>query len=113
VKAFLELLAHPRGCGLRQLPQTGLLAQRLDVAHRQAPNERADHKRLQWLGAQQLRGPRKQLGRERLGRLTHLRDLDLELALGGLQRAWAKPVAQPRPVVLKPALRAWPALIAR
>jgi hypothetical protein len=34
-----------------------LLAQRLDVAHRQAAHERADHRRLQRLGPQQLRRP--------------------------------------------------------
>ena len=32
---------------------------------------------------------------ERLSRLPHLRDLDLKLALGGLQLERAKPVAQP------------------
>jgi hypothetical protein len=50
---------------------------RLDVAHRQAPHERADHQRLQRLGPQQLRGSGEQLGRERLSRLANLRDLDL------------------------------------
>ena len=95
LEAFLELLADPRRGRLRQLPQPGLLAQRLDVTHRQAADERADHQRLQRLSAQQLRRAGEQLGRERLGRLTNLRDLNLKLALGGLQRRGAEPVAQP------------------
>jgi hypothetical protein len=76
LKALFELLAHPRRGRLRQLAQPGFLAEVLDVAHRQAPDERADHQRLQRLGAQQLRGAREQLGRERLRRLADLRDLD-------------------------------------
>ena len=43
-----------------QLAQSGLLAQRLDVTHRQPPDERADHQRLQRLRADQLGAPRKQ-----------------------------------------------------
>jgi hypothetical protein len=112
LKALLELLAHPRHGRLRQLPEPGLLAQVLDVAHRQAAHERADHQRLQRLGPQQLGCAGEQLGGERLRRLADLRDLDLQLTLRGLQCAWAKPIAQPTAVVLKPALRLRPALIA-
>jgi hypothetical protein len=55
----------------------------------------------------------KQLRDERLGRLAHLRDLDLQLALQRLHPARAKPVAQPRVIVAQPALMRRPALIAR
>jgi hypothetical protein len=82
-----------------------------DVAHRQAAHERADHQRLQRLGPQQLRRPGEELGGERLRRLADLRDLDLKLALGGLDPARAKPVAQPTLIVAQPALIVGPALI--
>jgi hypothetical protein len=77
LKAFAQLAADPRGGRLRELPEPGPVAQRLDVAHRQAPDERADHHRPQRLGAQQLRAAREQPGDERLGRLPNLRYLDL------------------------------------
>src|SRR5204862_971189 len=48
---------------------------------------------------------------ERLGRLADLRDLDLELALGGLHRPRPEPVAHPRVVVAQPALILGPPLI--
>src|SRR4051794_7539856 len=96
LEAVAQLLADPRGGRLRELPQPGLLAQRFDVAHRQAADERADHHRLQRLGAQQLRAAREQLGDERLRRLADLGYLDRKLALGGLHPARAKAVAQPR-----------------
>jgi len=110
LEAFLQLLADPRHRRLRQLPQPRLSAQRLDIAHRQAPDERADHQRLQRLRAQQLRRAREQLGRERLRRLADLRHLDLELPLGGLHRPRAEPVPQPAllaallPLIVRPAL---------
>src|SRR5439155_10899136 len=50
---------------------------------------------------------RKQLGDERLGRLTDLGNLDRKLALGGLHPARAKPVAQPS-LIVRPALIARP-----
>src|SRR4029453_19056258 len=90
-----------------------LLAQRLDVAHRQPPDERADHHRPQRLSAQHLRAARKQLADERLGRLPDLRDLDLELPLKRLHPARSKAVAKSRVVVAQPALMRRPALIAR
>jgi hypothetical protein len=105
LKALAQLGAHPRG-GLRQLPQPGLLAQRLHIAHRQAAHERADHHRPKRLRAQQLGAPGEQLRDERLGRLTDLRDLHLKHPLGGLHPPRAKPVAQPR-------RRLGPTLIAR
>jgi hypothetical protein len=61
LKALTELLTNPRGGRLRELPEACLIAQRLDVAHRQAPDERADHHRPQGLGAQELRSPREEL----------------------------------------------------
>jgi hypothetical protein len=112
LKALAQLAADPRGGRLGELAEPGLLAQRLDVAHRQAAHERADHHRLQRLGPQQLGAAREQLGHERLGRLAHLRHLDLELALGRLQPARPKPVAQPAPVVAQPTLVVGPALVA-
>ena len=38
-----QFAADPCGGRLRQLPEPGLLAQRLDIAHSQATHERADH----------------------------------------------------------------------
>jgi hypothetical protein len=113
LEALAQLLADARGGRLRQLPEPRLLAQRLDVAHRQTPDERADHQRLERLRPDQLGPPREQLRGERLGRFTDLRDLDLELSLRGLQRARAKTVAQPAAIVAQPALMVGPALIAR
>ena len=49
----------------------------------------------QRLSAQDLRAAREQLRDERLGRLAHLRDLDLELPLERLHGSGAKAVAQP------------------
>jgi len=97
LKALPELAAKPLGGRFRQLPEPCLLAQRLDVAHRQASDERADHHRPQRLGAQDLRAARKQLGDEWLGRLADLRDLDLELPLQRLHPARTKPVAKAVP----------------
>jgi hypothetical protein len=113
LEALPELAADPRGGRLRQLPQPRLLAQRLDVAHRQPPDERADHHRPKRLRAQHLRAARKQLRDERLGRLPDLRQLDLELPLERLHPAGAKAVAKSRVVVAQPALIVGPALIAR
>src|SRR3954470_13587406 len=96
LEALAQLLADPRCGRLRELAQPGLLAQRLDVAHREAAHEGADHHRLQWLGAQQLGPARKQRRDERLGRLADLRDLQRQFALGGLQPPRPIPVAQPR-----------------
>ena len=93
LEAFLELLTHPGGRRLRELPEPYLLAQRLDIAHRQPADERADHKRLQRLGPQQLRGPGEQLRRERLRRLANLRDLNRQFALRGLQLPVAMPTS--------------------
>jgi hypothetical protein len=108
LKAFPELAADARGGRLGELAEPGLLAQRLDVAHRQPAHERADHHRLERPGAQQLRPPGEQLADERLGRLAHLRDLDRELALGGLHPTRPKAIAQPA-LVIGPALIARPA----
>jgi hypothetical protein len=41
-----------------ELAERGLLAERLDVAHREPAHERADHHRLQRLCTQQLRAAR-------------------------------------------------------
>jgi hypothetical protein len=92
-KALAQLAADPGRSRLRQLAQPGLLAQRLDIAHREAAHERADHHRLQRLRAQQLRAAREQLGDERLGRLPDLRDLDRELPLRRLDPARPEAVA--------------------
>ena len=105
-KALTQLRADPGRGRLRQLAEPGLLAQRLDVAHRQPAHERADHHRPQRLGSQQLRAAREQLGDERLGRFADLRDLHRKLALRGLHPARPEAVAQPR-------RRLPPALIAR
>jgi hypothetical protein len=106
LEALTQLAADPLGGRLRQLPQPRLLAERLDVAHRQPAHERADHHRPQRLAAQDLRAAREQPRDERLGGLPELRDLDLELPLERLQLARAKAVA-------KPALIRRPALITR
>jgi hypothetical protein len=110
-EAVFELLADPRRGRLRQLAESGLLAQRLDVAHRQAAHERADHQRLQRLGPQQLRSPGRQLAGKRLRRLADLLDLHRQLAFRGLDPARAKAVAQPALVVTQPALVLRPALV--
>jgi hypothetical protein len=92
--AVLELCADPRHARRRYLPQAGLLAERLDIAHREPAHERPDHQRLQRLRRQEaLRLPREQLRRERLGCLAQLRDLELELTLRRLQPARAPAVA--------------------
>jgi hypothetical protein len=56
---------------------------------------------------------REQLRDERLRGLAHLRDLDLELALCGLQPARAIAVSEPRVEVAKATLVVGPALVAR
>jgi hypothetical protein len=61
LKALAQLGADARRGRLRELPQPGLLAQRLDIAHRQTADERADHHRPQRLRAQQLGPAREQL----------------------------------------------------
>ncbi|HWF51842.1 MAG TPA: hypothetical protein VG294_14480, partial [Solirubrobacteraceae bacterium] len=43
---LVQLRADRRHRRLRRLPEPGLFAQRLDVAHRQAADEPADHQRL-------------------------------------------------------------------
>jgi hypothetical protein len=113
LEALAQLLADALSGRLRQLPEPHLLAERLDVAHRQPAHERADHHRPQRLAAQDLRAAREQLRDERLGGLADLRDLDLELPLERLQLARAKAVAQPAPIVAQPTLISRPALIAR
>src|SRR3954451_1858974 len=80
LEALAQLLADPRCGRLRELAQPGLLAQRLDVAHRQATHEGADHHRPQRLGAKHLGAALKEPRDERLGGLADLRGLDLELA---------------------------------
>jgi hypothetical protein len=95
LEALAQLAADPGGGRLGQLAEPGLLAQRLDIAHREPAHERADHHRPQRLGAQQLRAARKQLRDERLGRLADLRELHPKLSLGRLHPARAEPVAQP------------------
>jgi hypothetical protein len=112
LKALSELLADTRRGRLRQLPEPRLLAQRLDIPHRQSSHERADHHRPQRLGAQQLAAAREQLRDERFGGLADLRNIDLDLSLARLHPAGAKPVAQPRPIVAQPALILGPALVA-
>jgi hypothetical protein len=62
-------------------------------------------------GAKQLRRVREERRHERLGGLAHLRDLHLQLALGGLHRAGAIAVPKPRVEVAKAALVVGPALI--
>src|ERR671915_1473818 len=113
LEALPEHLADALSGRLRELPQPRLFAERLDVAHRQPPDERADHHRPQRLRAQHLRAARKQLRDERLGRRPDLRDLDLELALERLHPARPKAVAQPRVIVAQPTLIVRPALVAR
>ena len=75
LKPLTQLRANPRRGRFRHAPQPGLLAQRLDVTHRQPAHERADHQRLQRLSPQQLRGARKQPRHERRSSLPDLRDL--------------------------------------
>ena len=99
LEALAKLLADPRGGRLRQLAEPGLLAERLDVAHREAADEGADHHRPQRLGPQHLRGAWEQPRGERLGGLSDLGDLDRKLPLQGLHLARAKAVAKPAPVV--------------
>jgi hypothetical protein len=101
-----------RGGRLRELPEPSLLAERLDVSHREPSDEGADDHRLQGLGAKQLRRVREERRDERLRGLAHLRDLDLELSLCGLHAAWAVAASEPRVEVAKAALIVGPALIA-
>jgi hypothetical protein len=111
LEALPELGADPRRGRLRELAEPGLLAERLDIAHRKPADERADHHRSQRLRPQHLRGMRKKPRDERLGGLSDLRDLDLQLALEGLHLAGTKAVAKPAPVVAKAPLVVGPALM--
>src|SRR5919206_2166024 len=54
LEALAQLLTDARRGRLRELPEPGPLAERLDVAHRQAADEGADHQRPQWVGAKHL-----------------------------------------------------------
>jgi hypothetical protein len=83
-------------------PSPSLLAERLDVSHRQPSDEGADDHRLQGLGAKQLRRVREERRDERLRGLAHLRDLDLELSLCGLHAAWAVAVLSPESKLRRP-----------
>jgi len=112
LEALAELGADPRRGRLRELAEPRLLAERLDVSHRESANERSDHHRLQGPGAKQLRRVREERGDERLRGLAHLRDLDLEFALGGLHAPGAIAIAQSRVEVAKPALVVGSALVA-
>ena len=78
------------------LTEPNLLTQRLNITHRQPAYEPTDHKRLQRVGAEQAFAVplREQLGQERDRGVPGLRDLDLKLALPGLQMPWPKPVAK-------------------
>jgi hypothetical protein len=111
LEALPELLTDALGGRPRELPQPSLVAERLDVAHRQPPDERADHHRPQRLCAQHLGAARKQLRDKRLGGLADLGDLDLKLPLQRLHPARAKAVAKSRVIVAQPALIVGPALI--
>src|SRR5205085_6599692 len=78
----------------RHLAESGPGAERLDVAHRESPDEGADDECLERLGLQHsLRLAREQLRGEGLSGLAQLRDLDLERALGGLDMTRAPAVA--------------------
>ena len=55
LKALPELAADARRGRLRELPEPGLRAERLDVTRQQSPDERANDHRLERLGAKQLR----------------------------------------------------------
>jgi hypothetical protein len=103
LKPVAQLAADPGGGRLGERSEPGLLAQRLDVAHRQPADERADHHRPQRLGAQRLRPSRKQRRDERLGGLADLGNVHLKLALRGLNPPRAKAVAQAS-LALRPAL---------
>src|SRR5437764_4036377 len=107
LKPLAQLRTDRRDCRLRGAAEPCLFAQRLDVAHRQATNERADHQRLQRVRPQQpLAVPlREQLGDERDRRLSDLRNLDPQLTLPGLQMPGTESVALRRP-------RLGPALVA-
>ncbi len=90
-EALLQLAAEPGGGRLRHLAEPGLLAQRLDVAHRQATHEGADHQRLERLAGEEALAPAEELARERRTGVAHLRHLDHDLAVARLQPA--RPVA--------------------
>src|SRR6516164_130934 len=114
LEPLVQLCADRRHRRLRRPPEPGLLAQRLDIADRQAANEPADHQRLERVRSQQpLAVPlREQLRDERHRRLTGLRDLDPQLTLGRLQMTGPKPIAQPRLVVTQAPLALRSALVA-
>ena len=99
LEALVQLRADRRHRRLRGFPEPGLVAQRLDIAHRQPAYEPADHQRLQRVRPEQpLAVPlREQLRDERDRRLPRLRDLDPQLTLPGLQMPRTEPVALPRP----------------
>ena len=88
-----------------ELPQPGLLAQRLDVTHRQAAHERADHQRLQRLGRATACAPAGTTSTRtaRPPRVTCGISIS-KLPLRGLHMPGAEPVAHPRVVVAQPAL---------
>ncbi len=96
LKALFELPAEPGGGRARHLSQACLLAERLDVAHREAADEGADHQRLQRLAGEEALAPAEEPACERRAGITHLRHLDHDLALAGLEPARPVAVALPR-----------------
>src|ERR1700733_13005614 len=113
LEPLAQLRADPRYRRPGSLPEPGLIAQRLDIAHRQPAHEPPDHQRLQRVGPQQpLAVPlRKQLRHERRDRSPRLRNLDPQLTLPGLHVPRTEPITQPRVVVTQAALPLRPALI--
>ncbi len=55
--ALLQRAAEPGGGQLRHLAESSLLAERLDIAHRQAAHEGADHQRLERLAGEEALAP--------------------------------------------------------
>src|SRR5450755_372771 len=80
---LVQLGADPGDGRLRGLLEPGLLAQRLDITHRQTAHERTNDHRLERVGPQQPLGVAlaEQLRDERRGGLADLRDLDPQLTL--------------------------------
>src|SRR5581483_11687153 len=72
LEALLQLPAEPGRRRLRYLAEAGLLAERLDVAHREAAHEGADHQRLERLAGEETLAAAKQLARERRAGIAHL-----------------------------------------
>jgi hypothetical protein len=95
-EALAQLAAEPGGGRLRHLPQPCLLAQRLDVPHRQAAHEGADHQRLQRFRREEALAPAEQLARQGRAGITHPRHLDHDLALACLDAPRPIAVALPR-----------------